>query len=156
MAGLALETPQLALPHGAPDGRIEAHKEALSEVQEAAAKLYGQGYQRKQIARILVDHLAGDRKANGLLRTKQERIQAGRNKLRNWERKQEFRDMVWSMAVVKLDMDTPDILSGIASKAKRGRVDAARLALEVTGRHNPKGEDKPTAIYVQIANVPRP
>jgi len=152
MAGPAVQTPTSdLLPEPARANGVE-----LTEVQAAAAKLYGQGFDRKQISKILVDHLAGPRKTTGQLRTKTERIQVGRSKLRAWERQQYFRDAVWAQAVVKLDMSTPEILLGIAQKAKRGRVDAARLALEVTGRHNPKGEDKPTAIYVQIANVPRP
>jgi len=77
-------------------------------------------------------------------------------KLRRWERTPKFRDLVYQVAVVELDMSTPQILQGVANKAKRGRVDAARLALEVTGRHNPKGQEKPTEIHVQIANIPRP
>jgi len=133
-----------------------ATEQGLTEVQQTAAKLYGRGYSRLQISRILADHMAGPVDTNGRTRTAKQKAERARAILRRWERKDEFRDLVYAQAVVKLDMSTPEILSGIAQKAKRGRVDAARLALEVTGRHNPKGEDKPTAIYVQIANVPRP
>jgi glucose/arabinose dehydrogenase len=64
--------------------------------------------------------------------------------------------MVYASAVVKLDMSTPAILKGVAAKAKRGRVDAARLALELTGRHNPKGDQQPAQVAVIIGGVPRP
>jgi hypothetical protein len=76
--------------------------------------------------------------------------------LRRWEHQQDFRDMVYTSAVVKLDMATPGILKGVANKAKRGRVDAARLALELTGRHNPKGDQQPAQVAVIIGGVPRP
>jgi|SRR5215472_1016289 len=121
-------------------------------VRETAAKLYGQGFARAKIARILVDHLV----PNGRDRPLEQRLSQARNKLRAWERTQNFRDLVWNGAVVKLDLQAPAILDGISQKAKRGRVDAARLALEVTGRHNPKGDQAPTQVQLVVTGVPRP
>jgi hypothetical protein len=63
--------------------------------------------------------------------------------------------MIYAAAIQNLDMDLPAILEGMSKKA-RTRVDAARLVLEVTGRHNPRGEQQPPNITVQIANLPRP
>jgi hypothetical protein len=159
MAGPAQEAPkQELLP--ALDEPTEVlntpNGQGLTELQQTAARLYGQGFARKQIAKILCVHLAGPLRTDGRKRTQQERETRARRKLREWEKKQVFRDLVWDQAVVKLDMSTPEILVGVAQKAKRGRVDAARLALEVTGRHNPRGEEKPTNITVAIANIPRP
>jgi hypothetical protein len=121
-------------------------------VREHAAKLYGQGYERRVIARILLNHLV----PNGLHRPEDVRMRQARQRLRDWEHQQTFRDLVYASAVVKLDMSTPAILKGVASKAKRGRVDAARLALELTGRHNPKGDQTPAQVAVIISGVPRP
>jgi hypothetical protein len=64
--------------------------------------------------------------------------------------------MVWQHAVVELDMSTPAILRGVAAKAKRGRVDAAKLALSITGRHQEKSSDIPTAVTINLNGVPRP
>lgn len=69
---------------------------------------------------------------------------------------QSFRDRVYEVAVIQLDMSTPSILAGIGRKAKRGRVDAARLALEITNRHNPKGDQSPTQVAVIFQDIPRP
>jgi hypothetical protein len=138
---------------GGPNGEFVVQ---MSDVQKAAARLYGLTYTRRQIVEILLEHLAGTHKTDGTLRTRRDRERVARAKLRKWEKKQEFRDLIWDSAVVSLDMDTPAILAGVAQKAKRGRVDAARLALEVTGRHNPRGDAQPTEIHVQIANIPRP
>jgi hypothetical protein len=121
-------------------------------VRETAAKLYGQGVPRAKIARALVDHLVPNRKHRPL----EQRLSQARTKLRSWERDQKFRDKVYDMAVVKLDIEIPGILQGVARKAKRGRVDAARLALEVTGRHNPKGDANPPSVAVVINGMPRP
>lgn len=145
-------------PAPLPDPMKEQGKAEIvvDEIQAAAARLYGLGYKRAQIARILFDHLAPLHREGKRDRTVEERQSLARNKLRRWERTQKFRDLIWNQAVVELDLETPAILKGVASKAKRGRTDAARLALEVTGRHNPKGEDKPTEIVVHIGNIPRP
>lgn len=122
-------------------------------VREAAAKLYGQGYKRPKIAKVLLAHLITDEMKT---RPIDQQMQAARMKLRRWERTQSFRDLIYKDAVVKLDLDMPGIFQGIAKKAKRGRVDAARLALEVTGRHNPKGDQAPTQIALIVNGVPRP
>jgi hypothetical protein len=99
---------------------------------------------------MLLDHLVHP---NG--KSDQARLQLARKKLRKWEADPKFRDQVYQRAVVDLDMSTPAILKGIAGKAKRGRVDAARLALEITGRHT-KAEQAPTQVAVVFGSVPRP
>lgn len=121
-------------------------------LQETVAGLYGRGLARAKIARILVDHLC----PTGRDRPLEQRLSQARSKLRRWERTKKFRDMVYNRAVVELDMSTPQILQGVSRKARQGRVDAARLALEVTGRHNPKGEQSPTQVAVVFTDVPRP
>ena len=168
MAGGALERlekrdppslPEPREPRDPPNQRPElpnGQTVEFSELQLAAANLFGRGYPRKQIQRILFDHLAPAERPGKRDRTLEERQRMAYGKLRRWERTPKFRDLVYQVAVVELDMSTPQILQGVANKAKRGRVDAARLALEVTGRHNPKGQEKPTEIHVQIANIPRP
>lgn len=85
-------------------------------------------------------------------------MSSARKKLRRWLLASDpaFRDLVYEWAVVKVDLDTPKILAGITGKAKRGNVQAARLALEVTGRHNPKGENAPTQVVVAFTGIPRP
>lgn len=144
------------VPHGAPgsDGTalVEVPKD---DVQLAAARLYGQGLRRAQVMRVLLDFLAPVKREGKRDRTQEEREALARGKLRRWEQTESFRDLVYQHAVVQLDMEIPGILKGMASKAKH-RVDAARLALEVAGRHNPRGEVAPPNITVQIANIPRP
>jgi hypothetical protein len=123
------------------------------DVRETAARLYGRGFRRAQIARALVDHLYPD---NGQARTEEQRLSTVNHKLRRWEYNQEFRDLVYRYAVVDLDMDTPAILVGLGRRAKRGRVDAARLALELTGRHSKDTDSAPVNVTVNLANVARP
>lgn len=125
---------------------------AVDHVRETAAELYGRGYLRRRIARILVDHLV----PNGRDRPLEQRLTQARAKLRRWERNQAFRDLVFNKAVVELDMSTPGILKGVAKQGKKGRVDAARFALEITGRHNPKGDQVPTQVAIVFQGVPRP
>ena len=123
------------------------------EVRETAARLYGRGFKRSQIARAMLDWLYP---ADGVARTTEQKMSHVQNKLRRWEYSQEFRDLVYKYAVVDLDMDTPAILTGLARRAKRGRVDAARLALELTGRHSRENEANPVNVTVNLANVARP
>jgi len=86
----------------------------------------------------------------------EQQLQAVRTKLKRWEQQQAFRDLVWELAVVDLDMDAPAILRGVSRSAKRGRVDAAKLALEITGRHVTKGDQTAPNITIAFAGIPRP
>lgn len=124
-----------------------------NEVRETAARLYGRGYKRTQIARALVDQLYPE---NGKARTLEQQLSSVNKKLRRWEYSQEFRDLVYRYAVVDLDMSTPAILTALSKRAQRGRVDAARLALELTGRHTKDQENGPVNVTVNLANVARP
>jgi hypothetical protein len=108
-----------------------------------------------QVARIMCDYLVSDEMRT---RPPDQKLQRARNKLRKWllSNNSEFRDAVYEQAVVELDLSTPGILVGISKRAKRGNIQAARLALELTGRHNPKGEVQPTTVNISFGSVPRP
>lgn len=152
MAGQAEPTPNTELdtsPNVHPNDSGGTHRDL---VRGHAAKLYGQGWSRSKVARIMLNHLV----TNGQDRPEEQRLSQARAKLRRWEQDEKFRDMIYRKAVVDLDLATPEILQGVAKKAKRGRVDAARLALELTGRHNPKGDTAATQVVVAINGVPRP
>lgn len=99
------------------------------------------------MARLLAER-AGD----------EELVSKYRKRLRAWEETQWFRDAVYDYAVQKLDMAVPKIFNGLANRARRGRVDASRLVLEVTGRHNPRGEAQtPAVIQISFGGaLPRP
>lgn len=140
-----------ALPESTKSDEIEVRVDR-DAVRETAAKMYGAGLKRSAIARALVDYLV----PNGKERPLEQRLSQARNRLRNWERTESFRDMVYNLAVVKLDMGTPDVFKGLLKSGKKGRVDAARLILELTGRHNPKGDPTPPQIVVAINGMPRP
>jgi hypothetical protein len=116
-----------------------------------AAYLFGLGYDRQAVSKAIVDLLYpnsnGDRPQN---------LKKTRQRIRNWESKQWFRDMVYDKAVIALDMSTPQILAGVKSKAKRGRVDAAKLALAITGRYQEKSSEIPSAVTINLVGIPRP
>lgn len=84
------------------------------------------------------------------------RLAVAKQTLYLWEKEQEFRDLIWNDGVVQLDLKTPAILNAMAKKAIKGNVLAARLALEVTGRHNPKGEQQPTSVAIVFSDMVRP
>jgi len=117
----------------------------LEEVKLAAAQLLAAGFDVKKVATSLSRYLnpnGNDRSAY--------------TKLRRWMRKdQAFRDLIYEQAVVRLDLAAPSILTGVKNAAIRGRVDAARLALEITGRHT-RDEAPITQVQVVLNNIPRP
>lgn len=84
------------------------------------------------------------------------RLWKARARIRRWLSTQKMRDLLWEETMVGLDIDSPQIVRGIARKAKAGRVDAARLALELNGRHAPQAEVTPAQINIQFGNIPRP
>lgn len=114
-------------------------------------RLFGIGYSRAEIAKAVADELYGHKEW-----MRSDKVQAARGRIRAWEQKQWFRDLVWDSAVVELDMSSGAILRGIKNKAKRGRVDAAKLALAITGRHNEKEQAVPAAVTINLVGVPRP
>jgi hypothetical protein len=123
------------------------------ELRIAVATALAQGYSAKQVARAFGKRLVPESPAE----TPDKIHLAAYQKVRKWmNQDQSFRDLMWDMALNKLDLKAPLILNGIANKAMRGRVDAARLALELTGRHTPKGDQVLTNVTIQIANIPRP
>ena len=127
-------------------------KRELTDIQIQAANAYGHGMNRREISKAMVEVLS----PTTVGRPMEFRLQRARRRLRSWERIQAFRDMVYNTAVTQVDMQTPAILNGVVSRAVRGRVDAARLALEITGRHNPKGDQAAPTVVVAIDGISRP
>jgi hypothetical protein len=127
--------------------------ETEDPVRLKAAALLGQNKSRGQVARILEQYLLTP---NQRRYTPQRQRLLCLRKIRRWQRNKEFRDLVWAYAVERLDSRTPDILDGVADRAVAGRVDAAKLSLEVAGRYSPKGHDQPTAVQIVVNGVPRP
>jgi hypothetical protein len=84
------------------------------------------------------------------------RLKMSRTKIRHWMAGQKFRDLLWEESVIGLDLDSPRIVRGISRKAQAGRIDAARLALELNGRHAPQTEVTPARINIQFGDIPRP
>jgi hypothetical protein len=132
------------------------HRKSLSErsnVQQAAVRLLASGKPRQTVVKLLAKHVYPvdwDRDPKMATRLMSRR-------LRQWEDREWFRDAVYHTTMIHLDADLPTIMRGMSRRAKR-RVDAARLVLEVTGRHNPRGEAAPPAV-VQInfgGALPRP
>ena len=123
------------------------------EVQLAAARLLAQGFSRVQVAKALGRRLV----PYSQLQDRRKLHEAAMRRLRSWTLNDEkFRDLIYEISVKELDLKTPLIFNGVARSAMRGRVDAARLALEVTGRHTPNHETVVTNVTVQVANIPRP
>jgi hypothetical protein len=128
---------------GPPDGEITAASvEKLPAFWLDVARIYRFTKRRRLILIITKKLGCSEREA--------------RHRLRKYEKRQEFRDAVWQEAVVKTDLSTPDIMEGITKRATKGDVQAARLALEVTGRHS---KDDRIQVPVQVViglGLPRP
>lgn len=88
--------------------------------------------------------------------SKQDLMKKARARVRAVMVTQDFRDALWEWSLMGVDLAMPDITAGIIGKASAGRVDAARLAMEITGRHAPNSEVQPAAIQIVLQNVPRP
>lgn len=123
----------------------------LNGLQHLAVRLYADGKTRTAIAELLAPRVFPKKDPDEAKRLM-------RKRLRSWEETQWFRDAVYDYSMMEVDMDIPRILKGVRARARRGRVDAARLALEVTGRHNPRGqEQQPSVVQITFGGaVPRP
>lgn len=155
----SMRSNQLASRAKKPEIETAQDRRGLTTKQERAykkqvAQLYGRGVSRQRISITYYAKLHPESVGSSY----DDRVRLCNRRLKGWEREQAFRDLVWEEAVARLDMESPDILDGIAGKAKDGRVDAAKLALAVTGRHQPI-EQAGSATNVQVVfatNIPRP
>ena len=125
-------------------------KREVTALQMAVIQQLARGQIMADVARrfqlLLVPH-EPDRK---------KRLKKARIRIRTWLSTEKMRDLLWEETMVGLDIDSPQIVRGIARKAKAGRVDAARLAFELNGRHTPQAEVTPAQINIQFGNIPRP
>lgn len=140
----------MAVPAIRPETEVPAE---WTSVQLAAARLFAAGKSRSTVATKLEFYL---------LTPVQHRLPPMRRRyhamkrLRRWQQKKDFRDLVWALTVERLDQQTPEIVQGVANRGKAGRVDAAKLGLELAGRYTPKAMDQPTAVQIVVNSVPRP
>lgn len=80
-----------------------------------------------------------------------------RRRLQQLEAAQWFRDYIWNLSLQQLDLESPDIVRGVAGMAKKGRVDAAKFSLELAGRYQPKQDANVTAVQIVMGDgVARP
>ena len=121
----------------------------LKAIQVLVARKLGQGYSVPEIARAYADQICPNS-------DKKSRLRQARNRIRAWARREDFRDLVWAAGLNNVDIQSGSILAGVTKKARAGRVDAARLALEVTGRHSPNAEITPAVVQVVFTDMPRP
>ena len=122
----------------------------VSPVQILCVQMMARGYLLHEVARRYAGQLAPHEP------NLEKRRKKARTKLRHWMATQKMRDLLWEETMVGLDIDSPQIVRGISRKAKAGRVDAARLALELNGRHAPHTEVTPAQINIQFGDIPRP
>lgn len=124
--------------------------EEFTAIQWLVVQGYGSGASVGAIARKYANHLIPHEP------DEEKRLKKARQKIRKWIRTQKFRDAIWAQSVVELDLESPAILKGITRKARAGRVDAARLAFELNGRHSPHTEVQPASININFGAIPRP
>jgi len=131
----------------------EVSQPTVNPLWDTAAELFAQGMTRSEVARKMEWHLLTplQRKYKPIKR----RMLAMR-KLRRMQKRKDFRDLVWAAAVTRLDTRVPKILEGVADRATNGRVDAAKLSLELAGRYTPRGQEVATQVAIVVNSVPRP
>lgn len=125
-------------------------KRELTPVQMKAAEYWSKGWTVPQIARKMADFICPE------ITPRKAQLMAARKRLRSWSVTQAFRDAVWNHTMISADLASPAVVHGVVQKAMAGRVDAARLVLELNGRHSPFTEDKPASINIVFSGVPRP
>ena len=135
-------------------GRLPMAKLSRREYQDlriACARALAQGFRPYQVGRALASKFAPQAELKG-----RDLEKWAMKKIRSWMRDDsEFRDLIYEIAVVELDLKTPLIFGGLAQSAMKGRVDAAKLALEITGRHTSQAQTV-TAVQINLRNVDRP
>lgn len=145
----------MAVPATKPENPVpEGRDLGFSAIQLKVAELLGRNVSRHDIVdRYQEQILSQFQKRN--YSKKRQRLAALR-RVRTWQKSKAFRDLVYAHAIDQLDSRSPEILNGIADRASLGRVDAAKLGLELSGRYTPRGTEVPTAVSIVVNGVPRP
>ena len=125
-------------------------KSEVSVLQVRVVQMLARGYTIPEVARKYVEYLVPQEMS------RDKKLKRARYKVRSWMMSHKMRDLLWEETMIGLDLDSPQIVRGIARKAKAGRVDAARLSLEMTGRHAPQAEIQPATINIAFGDIPRP
>lgn len=131
-------------------GKPTNSKDQLTVVQLRCARMMARGTALRVIAKKLADYIVPDEP------DRQKQLKKARARIRSWARTQKFRDAIYEEALIRVDQKTGEIMDGVVEKAVAGRVDAARLALEITGRHSPHTEIQPAQVNVVFSGIPRP
>jgi hypothetical protein len=76
--------------------------------------------------------------------------------LRRWRTEAGFQSMILQATKGELHLNLGAITSGLARRAKAGRPDAAKLALEFSGAHNPRMQHEHSGDIAIHLELPRP
>jgi hypothetical protein len=124
----------------------------LTRTEVLVIELYARGLTRRRIARLMLDHLAPPN-GDGL----RIRLRIASRRLRHLEQRKWFRDALWETALIRADLQSPRILAGVTDRASHGHVDAAKLALGITGRYQEQSDVQATQVNIVFgADIPRP
>jgi hypothetical protein len=119
-------------------------KSELNKLETRIAELASQGKTVPEIAR----KLAGDDPAE------QKRL---RQYIRRLGHDEQFQVALGGMAKVESIFHVGPTIKAMGRKARAGRIDAAKLMLEVSGFHNPRVQhDHGGQVEIVIKNAPRP
>lgn len=78
-------------------------------------------------------------------------------RIERYMRTHDFRMRILEGSTDLLALDAGKITKSLSEQAQRGRVDAIKLALEITGVYSPKATDPgPATVQLVINGVPRP
>lgn len=109
----------------------------------------------------VIDHLAGGKTPKTIAfkvyprdRNKRRKLEHRIFKLAAYDANFQSRVALRSKASLVLDM--PAIASAVGHRAKRGRIDAAKLAMEASGFHNPKVKHEHSGEIKVKLEMPRP
>lgn len=132
---------------------VEKPSNAVDEVtpiQMLVATQYARGATVAQLARKLAHLIRPD------VQDEDKQRQKSRSVIRKWLATEKMRNIIWQETLIQADLDSPQVVAAVGRKAKRGRIDAARLHLELTGRHAPNTEITPAQVNVVFTDLPRP
>lgn len=116
----------------------------LTPLQRLVANALNRGLNQKQITTLIS-------KRTGVSRQK------ARGQYKRCIKSAAFRDHLWDKVLIDLDAAAPAIVNGVAKRAAKGRVDAAKFALELAGRYDPRPDSQVNVpVTVVLGQIPRP
>jgi hypothetical protein len=108
------------------------------------------------VAQAMADGMSGAQVARKIAKGNPQKAKLWRKKIRAWSTNPHFQKAVFDLQRGEVVMGLGPAMKGLSNRAARGRVDAVKLMLAVSGMHNDRVDHSHSGEIQINVSIPRP